>query len=181
MPMRSSETEQLVLASMFLVLALLVPFLTGQIPGIGQRLLPMHIPILLCGFFCGWKYGLLVGVIAPLMRSMLFGLPLFYPNALAMSLELGTYGLVTGFLSWRMPNTFFAIACALVVAMVCGRIAFGTAMYAFFQIDGNVFTWSAFLGMTVIDAIPGIVLQLVVIPPIVYEMHTYQGRFADGS
>lgn len=161
---------------MFLVLALLVPFLTGQIPLIGRRLLPMHVPVLLCGFFCGWKYGLLVGILAPLMRSLMFGLPPLYPTALAMSFELGVYGLVTGLLYGRMRQGFLSIVIALVSAMVLGRIAFGAAMYAFFMIEGNVFTWTAFLTMAVINAVPGIILQLVIIPPIVYDLDVFRER-----
>ena len=59
---------RLVFAAMFLALAYVMPFLTGQIPEIGSMLCPMHIPVLLCGFICGWPWGLLVGLIAPLLR-----------------------------------------------------------------------------------------------------------------
>lgn len=57
------QTHTLVQASLFLVLGLLLPFLTGQIPQIGSMLCPMHIPVLLCGYFCGWTYGLSLGFI----------------------------------------------------------------------------------------------------------------------
>ena len=55
-----------VFAAAFLALALMLPFLTGQIPQIGSMLSPMHIPVLLCGFVCGWPWGLAVGVVAAL-------------------------------------------------------------------------------------------------------------------
>ena len=77
--------RSLALSAMFLALGLVLPFLTGQIPEIGNLLLPMHLPVLLCGLVCGWKYGLAVGFTTPLLRSMLFGMPTFYPSAVSMA------------------------------------------------------------------------------------------------
>ena len=96
--MKKNELKNLVLAAMFLALGLVLPFLTGQIQQIGNMLLPMHFPVILCGLICGWKYGLGVGFIVPLLRSAIFGMPVMYPNALAMAFELATYGFFAGFL-----------------------------------------------------------------------------------
>ena len=93
---KESELFKIVLSSIFLALAYVLPFLTGQIPEIGSMLCPMHIPVLLCGFICGWKYGLIVGIIAPIFRSLTLGMPPLFPTALAMAFELGTYGLLSG-------------------------------------------------------------------------------------
>ncbi len=60
-------------------------------------LLPMHIPVLLCGLICGWKYGILVGFILPLLRHTIFGMPILFPTGIAMAFELATYGFVIGF------------------------------------------------------------------------------------
>ena len=90
--------KKITVAAMFLALGLILPFFTGQIPQIGSKLLPMHIPVFLCGLICGWKYGGLVGFILPLLRSALFGMPVFFPSATAMAFELMTYGAVSGFL-----------------------------------------------------------------------------------
>ena len=79
------NNKKLVLSALFLAIALVLPFLTGQIPEIGSMLCPMHIPVLLCGFFCGWQYGLAVGFVAPLLRSFLFGVPYLYPMAVSMA------------------------------------------------------------------------------------------------
>ena len=102
--MKSLSTKKVALAGLFLALGLLLPFLTGQIPQIGNMLLPMHIPVLLCGYFCGWRYGLAVGAAAPLLRSALFGLPPMFPIAVAMAFELAVYGLMTGLLYKRFPT-----------------------------------------------------------------------------
>ncbi|WP_322597248.1 ECF transporter S component [Acetivibrio straminisolvens] len=92
------STKRLVLSGLFLALGLLIPFLTAQIPSLGSRLLLMHIPVLLCGFICGWPYGLIIGLVLPVFRSMLFGMPPMFPTAVAMAFELAAYGLMTGLL-----------------------------------------------------------------------------------
>ena len=93
-----THIKNLSLAAMFLGLGLMLPFLTGQIPAVGSMLLPMHIPVFLCGLICGWQYGLAVGFIVPLLRSMLFSMPPMYPTAVSMAAELATYGFVIGIL-----------------------------------------------------------------------------------
>ena len=91
-------TKNMTLAAMFLAIGLLLPLLTGQIPQIGNMLLPMHIPVFLCGLICGWQYGAVVGLILPLVRYVIFGMPALFPTGIAMSFELMTYGLVAGLL-----------------------------------------------------------------------------------
>ena len=84
------SVKNLVLGALFLALALVLPFFTGQIPQIGTMLCPMHLPILLAGFVCGGPVGAVVGFIAPLLRMVMFGMPPFYV-AIAMAFELLTY------------------------------------------------------------------------------------------
>ena len=99
----SMQIRRMVFAALCLALALVLPFLTGQIPQVGSALCPMHIPVLLCGFLCGWPWGLAVGFIAPLLRSVIFGMPPMVPAAVAMAFELATYGAVAGFLYRKFP------------------------------------------------------------------------------
>ena len=96
--MTSLQVRKLTYAALFLAIALVLPFLTGQIPEIGRALSPMHIPVLLCGFTCGWPWGLAVGFIAPLLRGLLFGMPVLFPSGVAMAFELAVYGAVSGYL-----------------------------------------------------------------------------------
>lgn len=118
--------KNLTLAAMFLALGLVLPFLTGQIPQIGSKLLPMHIPVFLCGLICGWKYGGLVGFILPLLRSAIFGMPVFFPAATAMAFELMTYGALAGLLysisRWQCVRALYR---CLISAMLAGRIVWG--------------------------------------------------------
>ena len=110
--------KNLVNAALCLALCMVLPFLTGQIPQIGSALSPMHIPVLLCGFICGWPYGLAVGILAPLLRFMLFGMPPIFPTGIAMAFELAAYGMATGLLYKKLPKTIPNIYTSLIVSML---------------------------------------------------------------
>ncbi len=166
-----SKTINLTLSAMFMALGLVLPFLTGQIPRFGSMLLPMHIPVLLCGLICGWPYGLCVGFIVPLLRSILFGMPVFYPSALAMAFELATYGAVVGCLyAHSRKGSIGTVYRSLILAMLSGRIVWGIVEVILLGIGGSAFTWQAFMAGAFINAIPGIVLQLILIPILMVPM-----------
>ena len=165
------STKNLVRASLLMALGLLLPFLTGQIPQIGRMLSPMHIPVLLCGMICGWPYGLAVGFLTPLLRSVLFGMPAIYPQAVAMAFELAVYGLVSGLLYARFPEKDLkAIYLSLIAAMLAGRLVWGLAGLALYGVAGNAFTFPMFLGGAFVNAVPGILLHLVLIPAIMFGL-----------
>ena len=167
------KVTKLVYAAMCLALALVLPFLTGQIPEIGSMLCPMHIPALLCGFFCGWPWGLAVGLIAPILRSLLFGMPPMFPTALCMSLELATYGAVSGFLYSKLPQKKASIYVALLTAMVAGRLVWGVARFLCAGLNVSAFGISAFWAGAVTTAIPGIIVQILLIPILVMALKKY--------
>ena len=168
--MNNKQIKCLVLSALFLALAYILPFFTGNIPHVGAMLLPMHIPVLLCGFLCGAPWGLAVGLIAPIMRSVLTGgFPPMFPTAVAMSFELACYGFVCGFLYRRFSRKMLGIYAALIAAMISGRILWGIVM-AVITTGGGSFTLAAFAAGAFTNAIPGIVLQLAVIPPIVFSL-----------
>lgn len=159
--------KRLSFSAMFMALGLVLPLLTGQIQQIGNMLLPMHIPVLLCGLICGPIWGFLVGLILPIFRSVIFGMPPMYPTAIAMAFELATYGGVIGGLykisRWKCVKALYR---CLIFAMIIGRLVWGGAMVMLMGISGNVFTFRAFWTGCVLNAIPGIVLQLILIPSI---------------
>ena len=164
----------LVLSALFLALALVLPFLTGQIPEIGAMLCPMHIPVLLCGFICSWKWGLSVGVAAPLLRSVIFTMPPMFPTAVCMAFELAVYGLISGLMHKILPKKAVYIYVALLTSMIAGRIVWGIAMFTCMGISGGMFSFSAFIAGAVTNAIPGIVVQLILIP-IIMSCYTAKG------
>lgn len=157
---------------MFLALGLVLPFLTGQIPQIGNMLLPMHIPIVLCGLICGWHYGALVGFLCPLLRYWLFGMPELFPYGISMAFELATYGLVAGFLygrsRWQCVRALYR---ALIPAMLAGRAVWGIVRLVILGVTGFPFTWQMFIAGAFLNAIPGIVLQLILIPAVMVALN----------
>ena len=172
----NKHLEHLVLSALFLALAYILPFLTGNIPQVGSMLLPMHIPVLLCGFLCGAPWGLAVGLIAPIMRSLLTGgFPPMFPTAVAMAFELAVYGFVSGFVYHRLPKKLPGAYIALISAMVCGRAVWGLIM-SLLLMNGDGFTFAAFAAGAFTNAIPGIILQLLAIPPVVVAMRQFSFR-----
>jgi len=162
----SRRIKDLTVSGVCLALALLLPFLTGQIPTIGAMLSPMHIPILLCAFFVNWKWACAVGFIAPLLRFAIFSMPPM-PFGIAMAFELATYGLVTSLLYNFLPKKRWSIYASLISAMVIGRVVWGAARMVIAGVTANPFTWQMFIGGALLEAIPGIIIQLVLIPIIV--------------
>lgn len=164
-----NNTKKLVLSALFLALGLVLPFLTGQIPEIGSALLPMHIPVLICGFVCGWPYGLSVGLITPILRSFLFGMPPL-PTAIAMAFELATYGAITGLLYKLLQKSKLRTYISLLGAMIAGRLVWGVISFVIYGIQQSAFTWQIFLNGALLTAIPGIILQIVLIPIIILAL-----------
>lgn len=167
------NVKKLVMAGACLALCLILPFFTGQIQAIGNKLLPMHLPVLLCGFLCGPVYGLAVGLIAPILRNLLFGMPPLMPVGLAMTFELAAYGLLCGLL-WQKccpekPKAF-RLYLSLICSMLGGRIIWGIAAFLLNRLAGNPFTIQIFLAGAFFNAVPGILCQLVLIPPVVLAL-----------
>ena len=167
----SLQVRKLTYAALYLAIALILPFVTGQIPEIGAMLCPMHIPVLLCGFMCGWPWGLAVGLIAPLLRGVLFGMPVLFPTGVAMAFELAVYGGSAGFLCSRMPRQKWTIYAVLLTAMIAGRLVWGLAHVIIAGLTGSEFTMALFLAGAVTNAVPGIILHIVLIPILVMAMN----------
>ena len=167
MKRRNTAILKLSIAGLCLALCMVLPFLTGQIPTIGKALSPMHIPVFLCGFLSGPLYGAVVGVIAPLLRSVLFGMPALYPSAVGMCFELLTYGAVAGFLYRILPKKTIFVYVTLAVSMLCGRAVWGLASIFLYRAQGSVFTAELFLAGAFVNAVPGIVLHLILVPLLV--------------
>ena len=169
---RKNQLVNLTLSAMFLAIGLLLPLLTGQIKQIGSALLPMHIPVLLCGLICGWQYGLAVGFVVPLLRCAIFGMPMFFPTAISMAFELAAYGFVVGFLYFHSRwKCVVALYRCMIIAMLSGRVVWGIVQVILLGIGENGFTFSAFIAGAFLNAIPGIILQLILIPAIMIALN----------
>ena len=175
------KTKHLTYAGLLLSLGLLLPFVTSHAFGVpGTVLLPMHIPVLLCGLLCGPFYGGVVGLCLPLLSSVLTGMPVLYPMVPIMTAELGVYGAVSGLLyrKTRLGRMRFGIYPALILAMLCGRAAYGLMFGILFFLTGSCkapAVWTA-----VATGIPGIVLQLLFLPAVVTALNPSARRREDG-
>ena len=168
--MRKETLFKITLSAFFIAVAYVLPFLTGQIPQIGSMLCPMHIPVILCGFICGWKYGLVAGIIAPLLRSLTLSMPPIFPTATCMAFELAAYGALAGLLYNLLPKKKLYIYVSLLSAMIIGRIIWGLAMLICLNINGGTFTFTAFLSGAIINALPGIIIQIILIPILIMAL-----------
>ena len=169
---RKNHVLTLTLAAMFLAMGLLLPFLTGQIKQFGNMLLPMHIPVILCGLICGWQYGLGVGFVLPLLRYAMFGMPILFPTGIAMSFELAAYGFVVGILyahsRWKCVVALYR---CMIIAMLSGRVVWGIVQILLLGLGENGFTLNMFIAGAFLNAIPGIILQLILIPAIMIALN----------
>ena len=168
--MNSLQVRKLTYAALYLAIAMVLPLVTGQIPEIGAMLCPMHIPALLCGFMCGWPWGVVVGFVAPLLRSVIFGMPALFPTAVAMAFELAVYGGLAGLLYHLLPRNKWTVYVVLVLSMIGGRIVWGIVQLILAGLSGKSFTWPLFIAGAVTNAIPGIIMHLVLIPLLVILM-----------
>ncbi len=166
--MISNKTKRLVLAGLFLATGMILPYVTSHAYGIqGTILLPMHLPVLLCGFFCGPLPGALCGLILPVLNSILTSMPVLYPMAVIMTAELFTYGLICGLLSKLFKHSFkiLPVYTTLISAMIAGRILCGlTAALLLFITPANPLITKYSVLSAVVTGIPGIIIQLILVP-----------------
>lgn len=187
---QSRGIKKLVLSAMFMAIGLVLPFITGQIQQIGSMLLPMHIPVLFCGLICGWQYGAVVGFVLPLLRYVLFGMPPIFPTGVSMSFELAVYGAVIGLIMQQLgkrnttdsgKNYVRNLYLALIGAMLAGRIVWGLVRFILARATMQPFTMEMFMAGAFLTAIPGIIVQLILIPGIMAALKRVGVLNADGT
>ena len=187
---QSRGIKKLVLSAMFMAIGLILPFITGQIQQIGNMLLPMHIPVLFCGLICGWQYGAVVGFVLPLLRYVLFGMPPIFPTGVSMSFELAVYGAVIGLNMQQLgkrnttdsgKNYVRNLYLALIGAMLAGRIVWGLVRFILARATMQPFTMEKFMAGAFLTAIPGIIVQLILIPGIMAALKRVGVLNADGT
>ena len=171
------EKDQLrktILASIFMALAFVLPFATANNMLLGQRLLLMHIPILLCGIVCGPKHGMAVGFMAPILRAVMLGAPPL-PIAIAMAFELAAYGFFIGFAYKLLSKIlhkktdiyqYISVYVSLIIALIAGRLVFIAINFQMLSIDERFFEASIgpLVTLLTVTAWPGILIQIAVVP-----------------
>jgi len=168
--MKNKRILKLTYSAVCIALAFALPFLTWNNQQLGNMFSLMHVPVLLCGFICGWPWGLCVGIISPLLRSLIIGMPPLFPTAVAMAVELAVYGLLAGLLYKIFPKKNLFIYISLAAAMIGGRIAGGAAQFIIAGIKSTRYSIGAFFTSYFANAIPGIVLHIILVPLIVMAL-----------
>ena len=164
------KNKKVVLTALFIALGLTLPMITANVPMIGNMLLPMHFPNIICGLICGAGYGALAGVITPLLRSFIFGMPPLFPIATAMAFELAVYGAVAGLVYVVIQKSKGSVYPALIISMLSGRAVWGVVTFILFRMMGKTLTLQMFLAGAFTNAVPGIVGQLIIIPVLMYYL-----------
>ena len=164
-----SNIKKMVSTALFVAVGIGLPLAFHSIPNAGRVFLPMHIPVLLCGLVCGFPYGLACGIVTPLLSSLFTGMP---PAAMLPSMlcELAVYGLAASLLMRfvRVKNPYARIYIALAGAMLSGRVVLGLVNALIFHVGS--YTMQAWLATSFVTALPGIAIQAVMIPAIVFGL-----------
>lgn len=163
--MKMFHVKRLVLCGLMIALCVVLPLAFHGIPNAGSIFSPMHIPALLCGLICGWPYGLVCGLMGPLLSSVTTGMP---PAAYLapMMLELAVYGLTAGLMMRliRVKKLYVRLYLSLLTAMLLGRVVAGAAAALIFT--PGQYTMAAWVASYFVKCLPAIVLQLTVVPAI---------------
>lgn len=166
--MKHTHVKRLVLTAACLALCVVLPLAFHTVPNAGNIFLPMHIPVLLCGLMCSWPYGFICGLLGPVLSSLCTGMPpLGYVPS--MMLECAAYGLVAGIgmTLIRTKKTYLDLYISLTAAMLLGRVVAGIGKTLIFAPGTPVFAWVA---TAIIEGIPGLAIQFVLLPTIVYAL-----------
>ena len=182
--LNKKNIKNLTSAAVCLALCMILPLFTANNPQLGSALGLMHIPVLLCGFITGPAYAMIVGLIAPILRMLIFAAPPPF-MAITMSFELAVYGLASGFLYKVFPKKIAFIYVSLILAMLLGRIVWGVAAWQLISIavfpavppNLDPFGFMEFIAAAFITPIPGIIVHIVLIPVIVIALQ--KARFIE--
>lgn len=177
----SGEVKKISLAGLFVAIGIILPVVLGSVaPEVGSVISPMHIPVLLCGYICGKKYGAVVGVSLPFIKIMVYGVPPLHV-VIPMAIELAGYGFFAGYFNEKMGDSIKGIYKSLTCSMVIGRILYGVAKYivysyGLFGFAGGKYTLLMFLmSGAVLGGIPAIISHLIVIPCILQAVKKRKG------
>lgn len=167
--MRNTKLRNILFTALCIAIGLILSQVVKMIPipYPGAVLLPMHIPVLICGFLCGWAYGAISGLTLPLIAFVLTGMPPIFPTGISMMLELATYGAFTA-LIYHFTNGKVVIS--LIGAMISGRVVMAAANTILFTFTDNIYGWSLFISSAFFTALPGIIIQVILIPLIVLSL-----------
>ena len=166
--MEISRVKRMVFTAVCAALCLVLPMAFHSIPNAGQVILPMHIPVLLCGLICGWPFGFVCGLVGPFLSSIITGMP---PAAMlpSMMIECASYGCVTGLMMKyvRTGRPYADLYISMGTAMILGRVIAGLAKAWILAPGTPAFAW---VTTSLVAGIPGIIIQLVLMPTVIFAL-----------
>ena len=173
---RTVDPRKLNLTGLFIALGVILPYFTAHGFGLpGTVFLPMHIPVLMAGLLLGWKYGIIVGAFAPVLSSLITGMPALWPQFPMLASELVMFGCVAGLLRKKLK---LPLVVALVVAMASGRII-GAGVIAFVLAPPNLQVLMVMVTERFVTGLPGIAIQLAFVPPLVVFLEKAYGKIEE--
>lgn len=163
-------TRELVLSGLLFASGIILPMIFHVFGMTGPIALPMHIPVLLGGFLLSPIMALFLGIITPITSGLLTGMPVMFPMAVIMAVELGVYGITASFSTRNLKLTSIP---SLIISMIAGRIAAGLTVAILVQIFSVKMNPIVYVTGAIVTGIPGIVIQLIFIPSLVYAINKY--------
>lgn len=164
-----SVIKKSIITAVCVALCVVLPMAFHSIPNAGSIYLPMHIPVLICGLVCGAPFGFICGLLGPALSSLIAGMPpmAYLPS---MLVELAVYGGVAGLMMYfvKTGKVYIDLYISLVVAMLLGRVVAGFAKALIFS--KGYYTITLWVTGSFVTALPGIIIQLVLIPSIVFAL-----------
>lgn len=161
------KTKKIVLSGLLTALGVLIPIVFHMFHLGGQIFLPMHIPVILAGFLVGPVMAALVGILTPLLSSLLTGMPPLFPMAVIMIFELGTYGFTAAVVYKKAKNIFVALIASLAAGRAAAGLTVAVLLYIFEVSSIKVLNPIVYIQGSITTGIPGIIIQLILIPAIV--------------
>lgn len=166
-------TKEMVLSGLLLATGILLPMVFHMFGMTGPIALPMHIPVLIGGLLLPPGLALALGIITPITSSLLTGMPVLFPMAVIMAVELGMYGLTASLATRKLKLSPIP---SLIIAMIVGRIAAGLTVAVLVQLFGVKMDPIMYVKGAVVTGLPGIIIQLIFIPPLIYAIKAYMKR-----
>lgn len=175
-----SLVRDLTSAAVLLALCVLLPYAFHGIQRAGVIFSPIHIPVFLGGFLLGPLWGGAIGLLGPLLCSIITGMPPMYPTMVNMMIECLAYGLLSGliFRLFKSKWMLLDIYVGLVPSMLVGRCVGGLMNLITLIGSDSPYTGQAFLNSYFVLAWPGILIQLTVIPFLLFSL--YKARVFSG-
>lgn len=161
--MKKISTRDLIMSGLFVAIGVLLPMVFHSFNMLGKIFLPMHIPVLVAGFFLPPVVALAVGMIVPLLSSVLTGMPLLFPMAIIMMFELGAYGFLVAWMKEKVSSTYIVLGSA----MLAGRVIAGLVVFVLSTCFGVKLNAMLFIKGAILTGLPGIVVQLLMVPIVV--------------